>query len=130
MGRHGSAAGSKTLLCSSASRSLTRSRQHRVAYAFALALVLAIVLSWIRDELSSTSLRPITVSFLISTFMMMGLAVFGLRSVFSLPISLTANWVWRITQLAPPEKYIAQTRRLLLLFAVDPRLAGLGLPSA
>jgi hypothetical protein len=101
-------------------RSLTRSRQHRVAYAFALALVLAIVLSWIRDELSSTSLRPITVSFLISTFMMMGLAVFGLRSVFSLPISLTANWVWRITQLAPPEKYIAQTRRLLLLFAATP----------
>jgi hypothetical protein len=101
-------------------RSLTRSRQHRVAYAFALALVLAIVLSWLRDELSNTSFRLLTVGFLISTFMMMGLAVFGLRSVFSLPISLTANWVWRITQLAPPEKYIAQTRALLLFFAVTP----------
>ena len=58
--------------------------------------------------------------FLISTFMMMIFAVVGLRSVFSLPISLTANWVLRTTQLHPSEKYIAATRRCLLLFAVVP----------
>jgi hypothetical protein len=52
--------------------------------------------------------------------MMMNLAVFGLRSVFSLPISLAANWVLKVTQLCPSEKYIAATRRSLLLLAVLP----------
>jgi hypothetical protein len=52
--------------------------------------------------------------------MMMIFAVFGLRNVFSLPISLTANWVLRTTQLCPPEKYIAATRRTLLLLGVFP----------
>jgi hypothetical protein len=51
---------------------------------------------------------------------MMSLAVIGLRSVFPLPISLTANWLLRITQLCPSQKYIAATRRSLLFFAVVP----------
>ncbi|HEY6373854.1 MAG TPA: hypothetical protein VIX37_25000 [Candidatus Sulfotelmatobacter sp.] len=51
---------------------------------------------------------------------MLSFAVFGLRNVFSLPISLTANWVWRITQLRPAQNYIAGTRRSLLFFAVIP----------
>jgi hypothetical protein len=55
-----------------------------------------------------------------STFLMMSFAVAGLRSVFSLPISLTANWVLRTTQLYPSEKYLAATRRSLFLLAVVP----------
>jgi hypothetical protein len=101
-------------------RSLTRSRQHRLAFAFYLALVFAIALSWLKSELSAASPGPDQTNFLISTFFMMIFAVVGLRSVFSLPISLTANWVLRTTQLRPPENYIAATRRSLLLFAVGP----------
>ena len=101
-------------------RSIARSRQHRLALAFYLALIFSIALSWLRIELSNAVLRPINVDFLVSTFMMMSFAVFGLRSVFSLPISLTANWVWRLTQLRPSEKYIAATRRTLLCLAVVP----------
>jgi len=52
--------------------------------------------------------------------MMMLFAVFGFRSVFPLPISLTANWALRTTQLCPSYKYIAATRRTLLLLAVAP----------
>ncbi len=101
-------------------RSLMRSRQHRLAFAFYLSLVLAIALSWLRDNLSSAAPRPLDPGVLIASFMMMTLAVFGLRNVFALPISLTANWVWRTTQLCPPEKYLAATRSSLLLFAVLP----------
>lgn len=101
-------------------RSLTRSRQHRVAIAFYLALVLAFALPLLRSELSAATPGPLPTDFLISTFIMMSFAVFGLRSVFSLPISLTANWVLRITQLRESEKYIATTRRSLLCFAVLP----------
>jgi hypothetical protein len=101
-------------------RSLTRSRQHRVAFAFYLAVVFAIALAWLRSELSPTPPSSQSAGFLISTFTMMIFAVVGLRSVFSLPISLTANWVLRTTQLRPSEKYIAATRSSLLLIAVAP----------
>jgi len=42
------------------------------------------------------------------------------RSIFSLPISLNANWIFRITQLHPPKKYIVAARRVLLLLGVLP----------
>jgi hypothetical protein len=103
-------------------RSLTRSRQHRLALAFYLALTCSVALSQLRSDLAYAAHGPLTADFLTATFLMMSFTVFGLRSVFSLPISLTANWVWRITQLQPSEKYLAGTRKSLLCFAVIPVL--------
>ena len=51
---------------------------------------------------------------------MMCLAVAGLRSIFSLPVSLKANWVLQVTQLSAPEHYIAATRRAMLVLATLP----------
>jgi hypothetical protein len=101
-------------------RSLTRSRQHRVAFAFYLAFVFALALSLLRGELATPAPAPVSMDLLISAFLMMFFAVAGLRNVFALPISLTANWVLRTTQLRPSEDYIAATRRTLLLLAVAP----------
>lgn len=101
-------------------RSLIRSRQHRVAYAFYLAIVCAIALSVVRGSLTARAPAPLTSGFLMSTFMMMLFAIVGLSRVFALPISLTANWVLRIAQLRPTEKYFAATRQALLWIAVLP----------
>jgi hypothetical protein len=101
-------------------RSLARSRQHRLVLAFYLALFFAIGLSWLRGDLTAAALRPLPWGFLLSTLLMMCIAVYGLRRVFSLPISLTANWVWRIAQLYPPEEYIAGTRWSLMVLAMAP----------
>jgi hypothetical protein len=65
------------------------------------------------------------------TLTIMGLAVTGLRSVFSLPVSLNANWVLRVTQLNPSQQFIAGARRALLLLSAGPAwvlaaLLGLG----
>jgi hypothetical protein len=109
-------------------RSLTRSRQHRVIFAFYLALAYGFAFSSLKDALSVRA-RPLDSGFLISTFMMMTLVVAGLRSVFSLPISLTANWIWRITQLRPSENYLAATRTTLLLLGVGPAWVASGLLS-
>ena len=103
-------------------RSLTRSRQHRLAFAFYLALIFSTALSCLRSDLAYAARSVLNANFLTDTFLMMSFAVFGLRSVFSLPISLTANWVWRMTQLQPSERYIAGTRRSLVFFAVIPIL--------
>jgi hypothetical protein len=102
-------------------RSLTRSRQHRVVLAFYLGIGFAIALLCIKADGPWTGApHPLSLGFLIATFAMMSFAVFGLRCVYALPVSLTANWVLRTTQLRSSEKYIAATRRSLLLFAVLP----------
>ena len=101
-------------------RSLVRSRQHRVIYAFYLSIVFAIALSLFKGNLSAVAQVPVSPELIIPTVLMMCFAVIGLRNVFPLPISLTANWVLRITQLRPTQNYIAGTRRSMLLFAVVP----------
>lgn len=103
-------------------RSLARSRQHRVVFAFYLSIVFAIALSWLHHELIAPAHELIPTDFMVSTFLMMIFGVFGLRGVFSLPISLQANWVLRITQLQPTRNYFAATRVALLLFGVAPVL--------
>lgn len=100
-------------------RSITRSRQHRLALAFSWSVIFALALAWIRSELK-TPPEPVNLDFLMSTFLMMCCAVLGLRGVFSLPISLHANWMLRVTQLRPTTKYLAATRLCLLLFGVTP----------
>lgn len=100
-------------------RSITRSRQHRVALAFYWSIVFAIALSMARDTLASGP-EPVSLGLIMPTTIMMSFAVVGLRGVFSLPVSLKANWMLRITQLRPTADYIAATRRSLQLFGVLP----------
>jgi len=100
-------------------RSIARSRQHRVALAFFWSVVFAVSLAWTR-HVFETDREPISADFIFSTILMMLFAVFGLRGVFALPVSLNANWVLRITQLRPTRDYIAATRRALQLFGVLP----------
>ncbi len=101
-------------------RSVTRSKQHRVIFAFYLSLVFSLALYCLKAALSVAPPRLMRMDFLVYSCWMMALAVAGLRGVFSLPASLRANWVLRVTQLNPPKQYIAATRRSLLLLAVLP----------
>lgn len=102
-------------------RSLIRSRQHRVIFAFYLGAGFVLALLFVRSDLGpGLTQRPLSRGFLIATYLMMSFAVIGLRSTFTLPISLAANWVLRTTQLSPAAKYLTATRRSLLLFAVAP----------
>jgi hypothetical protein len=110
-------------------RSLVRSRQHRIVVAFYLGVGFAVALSCLnipaaRQDLARPSLHPASLRFLISTIVMMSFAVVGTRVAFSLPVSLPANWILRITQVHPSREYIATTRRSLLLLAVAPVLIG------
>jgi hypothetical protein len=110
----------KTAVILFSMRALTRSRQHRVAFAFYLAIVSAIAISTIKAGIAMPAPHRLTQDFLFNTILMMSFAVVGLRSVFSLPISLNANWVLRITQLRPTPEYTAATRTSIILLAVVP----------
>lgn len=110
----------KTALVQFSMRSLVRSRQHRVVYAFFLAIAFAVAASTVTGVAASHHVQPVTTSFLMSTLVMLCLAVLGLRSIFSLPVSLKANWVLQVTQLSPSEHYVAATRRAMLALATVP----------
>ena len=99
-------------------RSLARSKQHRVVYAFYLSVVFALAVILLRG--AGPSGRPIDNGFLFSSLVMLCVAVVGLRSVFALPVTLRANWVLQITQLSPARHYRTASRRALLLMAVLP----------
>jgi hypothetical protein len=114
--------GLRTTIAVFSMRSLARSRQHRVAFAFFMAIVTAIGVTCLRREIFAPAPEPVNRDFLISTLMMMSLSVLGLRAVFALPISLNANWMLRTTQLRPTSKYIAATRATLIAGAVVPML--------
>jgi hypothetical protein len=101
-------------------RSLARSRQHRLIYAFFLSIAFAVAVSIVRGALAGGTHLSITTDFLMPTQIMLCLAVVGLRSIFSLPVSLKANWVLQVTQLYPPEQYLLATRRALIVLAALP----------
>jgi hypothetical protein len=103
-------------------RSLARSRQHRVVFAFYWSLALAIALGFVRIQVISAAGDTVPTGYLISTLLILIIAVFGLRNVCALPITLNANWMLRITELRRPEKYFAATRSLFLLMGVLPAL--------
>lgn len=110
-------------------RSLVRSRQHRIVVAFYLGVGFAVALSCLnipaaQQDLARPSLHPASLRFLISTIVMMSFAVVGTRVTFSLPLSLPANWILRITQVHPAQDYIVTTRRSLLVLAVAPIVIG------
>jgi hypothetical protein len=101
-------------------RTLARSRQHRVILAFYLSIALAIALGMVRRALAAGTPRPFSSEFPILTSIIMVFTVMGFTNVFSLPISLTANWMLRTTQTCPTRQYIAATNRTLLVLAVLP----------
>jgi hypothetical protein len=119
-------------------RTLFRSRQHRVVLAFYLGIGFTAVI-FLLFVLTSRHLDRVThqvvlgpapgapalvSNVLVATLVMMCAAVFGTRVVFSVPLSLRANWVFRVTQVRSTREYLRAIRRPLFLLAVLPIWAG------
>jgi len=101
-------------------RTLLRSRHHRVILAFYLSIAFSIALSAAHRAIAAGATRPFSNEFPEITTILMVVTIIGFRKVFSIPVSLTANWVLRTTQLNPSGEFVAAARNTLLLFAVVP----------
>jgi hypothetical protein len=110
-------------------RSLFRSRQHRMIFAFYLGAGLAFAIFFLNAprEISGPSTgepldpwRQPSVPMLASSIAMMGLWVVGARVAFSLPLDLRANWVFRVMPFAAGRRCLAARRRALLAVSVVP----------
>jgi hypothetical protein len=116
----------KTALLLFSVRVLLRSRQHRVLLSFYSGVGLAIVLAYVKTPLKNRVLlnsghsAGIHTAFLAASVLMLFLAFFGLRIVSIIPITLRANWVFRVSQIQPPARYLAAVRLTWLLLGVAP----------
>jgi len=103
-------------------RTVARSRQHRLMLAvyggFAFALSLAFSGSLVGAPGQSWS-RP-NVPLLVAGFLLLSCAVVGARSIFALPIALSANWIFRITAVHRPGVYFTAVRKSLYTIAALP----------
>jgi len=105
-------------------RSLLRSRQHRLFYAFYLSIGLAIALLYTGVFTTRANAHAdsgtISAPFLVASLMVLCFAVLGLRIIIAIPVVLRANWIFQLTQMDAPSTYIRAARRALLVVAVVP----------
>jgi CubicO group peptidase (beta-lactamase class C family) len=120
-----------TALAQFSIRSLLRSRRHRMIYAFYLGVGFAVAILFLKTPpeifgpppSASDPWGQFSVPLLASTIMLMGLWVVGARAVFSLPLDLPANWVFRIIPLSAGPRCLRGRRRALYVLSVAPAWA-------
>ncbi|HWC97452.1 MAG TPA: serine hydrolase [Candidatus Sulfopaludibacter sp.] len=110
-------------------RSLFRSRQHRMIFAFYLGVGLAFLILFLGAPPDVSGLtasdpwhRP-SVPLLASTILLMGFWVVGARVVFSLPLDLRANWIFRVMPFVAGRGCLGARRRALFAISVAPAWA-------
>ncbi|MGC2659757.1 MAG: serine hydrolase domain-containing protein [Bryobacteraceae bacterium] len=109
-------------------RTLLGSRQHRMMLAFYLGVGFAVAVFLLRSpvvkELSETiridPWHQVSAPLLAASIILMGFWIVGMRAVFSLPLDLPANWIFRMTPLHAGTHCMAAMRRSLWLLAVAP----------
>jgi CubicO group peptidase (beta-lactamase class C family) len=110
-------------------RSLLRSRQHRMIFAFYMGFGLAVAILFlnapreIAGPTAADDWQQPSVPLLASTIVMMGAWVVGARVVFSLPLDLRANWIFRVMPFRAGPQCLSARRRALFALSVAPAWA-------
>jgi hypothetical protein len=105
-------------------RTLLRSRQHRMILSFYVGIGLTIILGFIHTKFvqSAGSSLGLNTTYLLASILTVSLTVLALRVVIAIPITLRANWIFRVTQFRPAHAYHRATRFSLIFLGVLPVL--------
>ncbi len=113
-------------------RSLLRSRQHRIIFAFYFGvgfalnlLILKMPAARPRGGAVVQGVSGVSVPLLASTTLLMLLAVVGMRIVFAMPLDLKANWIFRIAPVRGGALCLEARRRAMLAMGVLPVWLGI-----
>jgi hypothetical protein len=111
---------------------LLRSQRHRTILAFYLGggfAIVAVYLEAVREEVTDLTwidlVQRFTFPMLVASILMLCASWLGIRTVFSLPLDLHANWVFRVTPPPDGAARLSAVRRALLAASVFPVLAAL-----
>lgn len=123
--------GTQTAIGQFCVRTLGRSRQHRLIWAFYLGLGLAFTLLLVQGlkeemEMAGTGAaashlwREANAPLLAASIVMMILSVVGLRVVFAFPLEMQGNWIFRAVGIQDGPKMFSAQRRVIALLAGAP----------
>ncbi len=106
-------------------RTLLRSRQHRLILAFYMGIGFALVIllsktPHAQQRFVAATADGVNGPLLASSIVMLCVAVLGTRVVFSMPLQLQANWIFRMTPVRKISECLVAIRRLLIVLAVIP----------
>jgi hypothetical protein len=103
-------------------RTLLRSRQHRMILSFYVGIGMALMVGYFKMPFAplAVTANGIGRTLLVGSTLMMILVVLALRVVATIPISLGANWVVRVTQVRPAPGYRHAVRATWLMLGVVP----------
>lgn len=107
-------------------RTLLRSRQHRMLLCFYLGATCAVVLTYLKTSLKLLKLLhgsagdAVNVSFFVASIWILCFAIMAVRLVISMPLTLRANWIFRMTEIRRVTAYVSAIRRALLVLAMVP----------
>ncbi len=106
-------------------RTLLRSRQHRLLLVFFLGIGLSflVLIAHSRPDDQRSGAEVYRAALIVSSLVMMLCFVVGMRVVFSRPLEIRANWIFRVVGLGGPRDSVAASRRSLLVLAVLPAWA-------
>ena len=119
----------KTAIVQFSVRALLRSRLHRIVLAFYLGVGFALVIALVEDPSAQRPLAEVPAGdplgmvntpLLAAGIVMMAFAVIGTRVVFSLPLDLRGNWIFRVTGARRVTECLEGARRSLLLLSAAP----------
>ena len=109
------------------SRTILRSPRHRLylgAYAgVGLALTLVGIASTVLRS-ADVGIERYDPSLLSIPLVMSFFILCGLRFIFTVPAELSANWIFRVVEGAPPQQVLSGTRKVMWAFGVLPLPAG------
>jgi hypothetical protein len=113
---------SQTAVVQFSIRTLLRSRQHRLLLVFYLGIGLSFVvlLMGARGPDAPTGQEELSLPALTASLVMMCCWVAGTRIVFSRPLEIRANWIFRVAGSGGAAEYFEAARRSLLVLAVAP----------
>jgi hypothetical protein len=104
-------------------RTLFRSRRHRLVVALSLGVGAAIAFAYTESLLhggwKQTWNRP-NVPLMVATSVLLFFSVLGVRTSFSFPVAIPAQWMFRITAIQNPRMYFLAVRKSLYLLAAFP----------
>ncbi len=101
-------------------RTIARSRQHRVVLAFYLGIGFAMMVLFLRAPAQQKNLAGAGMALVFANLVMLIACVVGMRVVFTMPLALKANWIFRVTESRAPGEYLAAIRRPLFVLGVAP----------
>jgi hypothetical protein len=107
-------------------RTLMRSRQHRMILSFYLGVGFTIMLLFLSPSLASLKIAHVSASeqasvpYLAVSILMMCVTAAAVRVVFALPITLRANWIYRLTETRSVLLYTNALHRTFLLLVIAP----------